>query len=1278
MKKNIKVTIMILLLCFMNISIVKAEPSLVKTVYSTMENIVADIILDPSSNKNADRTNDIKNALNTCKNNRGGTVFLKAGVYRVSSSITIPRNCTLRGDYQDPDTGSGTINYGTIIVADVKNTSYDNVAEKTGLIKLSSGSGVIGLTFYYENQRYTLSEYTDTPWTIYYGHGELDGKGVFYDLNTGILYNPTYRASIYTIKDITLLNAFRGVGTSTEDQAPVESIEIENVRGTALFKGVVLHNSSESGTITTLRLTPDYWANMNAKAIGTDDVIPSKNDVISFMKAASATGLTLTDAEMYQMSNITIDNYTYCVFVPGKWDIQNYGVYRRAMGSGVIFNMQLTNCMDGIHASDSYFVHNLMGWQITHSSISGSNYSIFNDGDPNPFNANVNSVIKLDDVELKGKVGGKAPILFYSPQTKSYQQLPSGTTSMPNGLNESKLLETLYTNRNTKSIGTAFDYMKASSNNDDKTIQTKLNSLGEKGGGVLYLQPGVYEIYNQIIVPENVELRGAQGAISRQAGKPDGSGYIGTVLNIHPANIGTKYASAIELNGDNAGVSGIVFTYKDNVESMQGTNPTFTVSAPTVAAHNRKGNYVTNVSIVGAVFGIAFDGCSYFTVNNVTSTAFNIAIYVKNSTYGLIKNTLGNATVLSLNVLYNFPENYFMNIINYTHEHLQYIQLEDSQFIDGLNNFVYGANNFMAVSNSSGYFVNNGNDSYANISNTKNLSMFNFFVPLDSKSNTKSNFTIVNAHRFNGNTGTLYHTTESGNTVNILNSIPLRLNASNNDAKFENDIRNTSNMQKPQTRSNILNYNPQAVIANTNLSYNDENDLIVSTKENIYYSETKLTKDNYSTSGSTTVPKNINLNAGEAVIYYYIPKTTSYYERMGSVKVAINRKDISLASISMPQVNNLSEKSIPLIIDGSKALVKDIDYHVSYETDQNTDMPIAIIEGIGNYEGTIKKSYLVTRSIDKIEVTKNPLKTKYIKDQEDLDLTGGELTVTYSDGKTSSLSLTNKNISVSDFDKTTTGTKKITLTYLENKTVFDVNVIDKQVESIEVVTEPIKKIYLQNIDSLDLTGGVLRVHFTDNDYIDMSLTNNLVTSKGFDNKNVGPCELTISYLGKNTNLKVEIVSKIIAAIEVTKNPIQMDYNPDSSYADLTGGEITVTYSDGVVSLLSMSSVLVNGTFMGETSDNNGIVKIEYAGFNTDLKVNIVPVSKEEIQERKCHIIDGKYYNQEGNEVTKDDYNSVCQSQEHTSYIIPILVGILILILLFLLILIVYSRKLKNK
>ena len=71
-----------------------------------------------------------------------------------------------------------------------------------------------------------------------------------------------------------------------------------------------------------------------------------------------------------------------------------------------------------------------------------------------------------------------------------------------------------------------------------------------------------------------------------------------------------------------------------------------------------------------------------------------------------------------------------------------------------------------------------------------------------------------------------------------------------------------------------------------------------------------------------------------------------------------------------------------------------------------------------------------------ISVLNVPTKTEYVQNVENLDLTGGKLTLTYSDESTEEINMTLEGVSISGFDNTTIGENTITVTYLDKTTTF--------------------------------------------------------------------------------------------------------------------------------------------------------------------------------------------------------------------------------------------------
>jgi hypothetical protein len=91
-------------------------------VFPSSDIVVASwVVTDPPFNADNtginDATSAIQNAIQAAEDAGGGVVWMPAGKYKVTGSIHIYNHVTLRGDWRDPDVGSGS--YGTVILANV-------------------------------------------------------------------------------------------------------------------------------------------------------------------------------------------------------------------------------------------------------------------------------------------------------------------------------------------------------------------------------------------------------------------------------------------------------------------------------------------------------------------------------------------------------------------------------------------------------------------------------------------------------------------------------------------------------------------------------------------------------------------------------------------------------------------------------------------------------------------------------------------------------------------------------------------------------------------------------------------------------------------------------------------------------------------------------------------------------------------------------------------------------------------------------------------------------
>ena len=343
----------------------KTSPRLVETIYPTEDVVIADIIPTEDGyavNKDGvgDSTAGIQKALNDCFDNGGGTVYLPSGNYVIKGKIFIPAFVTLRGDWQDPDTGT---DYGTII--HVYTESDDGYAKgKTvseGTFMLGGSGGVVGMTVYYPKQ--SLTTVKPYPFTFY-----TDGMGANYMLST--------------VKNVTVINGYRGIGAcclnSADGGGAHEQLTVENFKGTFLYCGTEVYNQADVGTWQNVTISNKYW--IEAKG----EYIKSANaDALNAYTKENTVGLKLGDLEWTEFESLKVSGCKIGIeIVKGK----------RIHFAGSVMDVEIRNCTTGIQLRD---LDSRWGMLIARGVIEGG------------INNKALGTVKLCDVKVSGNTKGK-------------------------------------------------------------------------------------------------------------------------------------------------------------------------------------------------------------------------------------------------------------------------------------------------------------------------------------------------------------------------------------------------------------------------------------------------------------------------------------------------------------------------------------------------------------------------------------------------------------------------------------------------------------------------------------------------------------------------------------------------------------------------------------------------------------------------------------------------------------------------------------------------------
>jgi len=334
-----------------------ATPCIIATKYPVDDVVIADIVAtnraygaDPTGKK--DSTQAIQKALNDCSAWGGGTVWLPAGKYLVTGSISIPPFVTLRGDWQDPDTGN---EYGTIILA--QPPSRD--AATPALFRIGGSAGVMGLTVYYTEQ--DIDNVKPYPFTFY-----ISGAGLG-------------NYMLQSIINCTVINGYRGVGACVKSGELHEMMTIDTLKGTFLSVGAQAYNQADVGTWKNVVIDNKYWANAGAGLKKAD-----RNKLDAYTRK-NATGLVLGDLEWTQFFNLNISGRKIGIHIVKG---------RRIEFAGSLFDVTVKQCDTGILVDN---IDERWGMVIGKGHIEGSVRSVEN---------RTRGAVKLAGVTLSGATSG--------------------------------------------------------------------------------------------------------------------------------------------------------------------------------------------------------------------------------------------------------------------------------------------------------------------------------------------------------------------------------------------------------------------------------------------------------------------------------------------------------------------------------------------------------------------------------------------------------------------------------------------------------------------------------------------------------------------------------------------------------------------------------------------------------------------------------------------------------------------------------------------------------
>ena len=265
---------------------------------------------------------------------------------------------------------------------------------------------------------------------------------------------------------------------------------------------------------------------------------------------------------------------------------------------------------------------------------------------------------------------------------------------------------------------------------------------------------------------------------------------------------------------------------------------------------------------------------------------------------------------------------------------------------------------------------------------------------------------------------------------------------------------------------------------------------------------------------------------------------------------------------------------------------------------ENTALPLTVSYTEKGITKTTTFTVSVEDQVTAIRINKTP-KTKY-KYNENLDVTTGQLEITKGSGTTTIPITSNM---VTGYDKTKLGDQELTVTYGGKTQKYTVNVKD-YVTGISITPNAITGTYNDEIEKIindnDISYTVTYAKAGAKSPV--ALTESMVT--GYNKTSLTDQNLTVTYTDQDTNsytngktfttnLSVKLENEI-SKVTITK-PTKTEYN-HGDQIDLTGGKITLTYTDGTTKEEPITSATITEKDGG--APNMSPTSEEYGSGNT--------------------------------------------------------------------------------
>ena len=153
---------------------------------------------------------------------------------------------------------------------------------------------------------------------------------------------------------------------------------------------------------------------------------------------------------------------------------------------------------------------------------------------------------------------------------------------------------------------------------------------------------------------------------------------------------------------------------------------------------------------------------------------------------------------------------------------------------------------------------------------------------------------------------------------------------------------------------------------------------------------------------------------------------------------------------------------------------------------------------------------------------------------------------------------------------------------------------------ISISSLPTKLTYVEAKGNLNVQGGKLRLDYGEDYFEVIDLTADMV--QGFNNTQIGPQTLTVTYRGFSATFDILIERKAVSSISVSTTPAKTTYIEGQEELDVSGGKLRIYYNNDTQAIIDLTQEMVSG--FDNTKTGNQYLTVTYAGKTCSFRVYI--------------------------------------------------------------------------